>query len=330
MERLLDRMRAQSNDLGTKLRLSRFRRHEHTGQAQPRTRPQSESKAHSILSEHTGQAETTHSNPHTIHEALQYDPLYRDRTIRVVDLAPGTWDEPVTCSLRTVHVDDDDTRYEAISYAWGDLNDRKTVVCNGHVVSTTRSLFEALQRFRCADTTRTLWADELCINQADNEERTMQVQRTVFIYASAVRVLVWLQHGDDQVVRDSLDAICQFVCKENGFSRFGYPVIQRHVLYQWRGAAVTSVSSEYSPVNDSAAMDALRRICASTWFTRRPVVHEVALSTSVFMFWGHARIAFDWLGIASMCYLVKFGNTGDNILHCYDLFQLSYSDPNVP
>ena len=158
----------------------------------------------------------------------------------------------------------------------------------------------------------------------------MQVQRTVFIYASAVRVLVWLQHGDDQVVRDSLDAICQFVCKENGFSRFGYPVIQRHVLYQWRGAAVTSVSSEYSPVNDSAAMDALRRICASTWFTRRPVVHEVALSTSVFMFWGHARIAFDWLGIASMCYLVKFGNTGDNILHCYDLFQLSYSDPNVP
>ncbi|KAI4638477.1 hypothetical protein J4E93_010031 [Alternaria ventricosa] len=222
MERLLDRMRAQSHDLGTKLRLSRFRRHKHTGQAQPRTRPQSESKAHSILSEHTGQAETTHSNPHTIHEALQYDPLPRGRTIRVIDLAPGTWDEPVTCSLRTVHLDDDDLRYEAISYAWGDLNDRKTVVCNGHVVSTTRSLLEALQRFRCADTTRTLWADELCINQADNEERTAQVQRMLYIYSGAVRVLVWLQHEDDQVVQDSLDAICQFVCKENGFTRFGY------------------------------------------------------------------------------------------------------------
>jgi hypothetical protein len=37
-----------------------------------------------------------------------------------------------------------------------------------------------------------LWADAVCINQQDNEERGNQVRRMPLIYANAQRVLVWL------------------------------------------------------------------------------------------------------------------------------------------
>jgi hypothetical protein len=206
-------------------------------------------------------------------------------------------------------LDDDDLRYEAISYAWGDPTDRKTMICNETVTSTTRSLFEALQRFRYVSTTRVLWADALCINQADNEERTAQVRLMSFIYSKAVRVLVWLQHEDDQVVQDALNAICRFVQKEDGFARFESekPHTQQQstqVFYQWRDVEVTSLSGEESPKIVDAAVDALRHICSSSWFGRGWVVQEAALSTSASVYWGHAEINFDWLGVA-LCSLVE-------------------------
>jgi hypothetical protein len=253
-----------------------------------------------LLHESTDQAES----PSTSQDAqpLQYDSILRSRSIRVLDLAPGTWDEPVNCFLRTVHLDDDDPRYEAISYAWGDYNDRKPVICNGYAITTTRSLFEALQRFRYVDTTRTLWADALCINQADDDEKTSQVRLMSYIYTKAVRVLVWLQHEDDQLVQDSLNAICRFVCEEDGFSRF--ETVNRtapNILYRWLDVDVTTVSQMEPSELTNVAIDALKLVCRSPWFGRGWVVQEVALSTSTSVFWGHSEIDIDWLGMAAYC-----------------------------
>jgi hypothetical protein len=261
---------------------------------------------------------------------LQYDPITQDRHIRVLDLAPGSWDEPVTCSLRTVHLDDDDLRYEAISYAWGDPADRKTVICNGRLVSTTRSLFDALQRFRYAGTTRTLWADALCINQADNDERTSQVRLMSFIYTRAIRVLVWLQHEHDQMVQDCLNAICRYVL-EDDFARKELEKLRARqhnsqILYRWRDVAVTSVTGEDSVQVSVAAMDALQRICSSAWFGRGWVIQEIALGTSASVFWGHAEIGFEWLGIASWSYaIIHSPMMKVEVLKCFYLFLLGPS-----
>ena len=268
-------------------------------------------------------------SPSTTLDTLQYDRITQDRHIRVLDLAPGSWDEPVICSLRDVHLDDDDLRYEAISYAWGDANDRKTVICNGHVVSTTRSLFEALQRFRYTGTTRTLWADALCINQADNEERTVQVRLMSFIYTKAVRVLVWLKHEDDQVVHDSLNAICRYVLRSDEFAHD--PQVLKHhqnpqMLYKWRGVTVTSVSGDDSLESLDilrTAMNALRLTCSSQWFSRGWVIQEVALEASTSVFWGYAEIGFEWLGIAASGGLISASDICTfNMLNCYLLFEL--------
>ena len=265
-------------------------------------------------------------SPSTTLDTLHYDRITQYRHIRVLDLAPGSWDEPVICSLREVHLDDDDLRYEAISYAWGDANDHKTVICNGHVVSTTRSLFEALQRFRHADTTRTLWADALCINQADDEEKTAQVRLMSFIYTRSVRVLVWLQHEDDQVVQDSLNAICRYILRSDEsayFSQILKHLYNSQMLYKWRGVTVTSVSGD-DPIDiQSAAMNALRHACSSQWFSRGWVVQEVALGASTSVFWGHAEISFEWLGIAASGGLISASDMCTfNMLNCYFLFEL--------
>ncbi|KAL1882921.1 hypothetical protein Daus18300_000559 [Diaporthe australafricana] len=57
------------------------------------------------------------------------------------------------------------------------------------------SLYFALKTQRRPDTAREIWIDALCINQADNEERTGQVKLMQRIYAVSSKTTIWL--GDD-------------------------------------------------------------------------------------------------------------------------------------
>jgi hypothetical protein len=50
----------------------------------------------------------------------------------------------------------------------------------------------ALQNLWLEEDPRTLWVDAVCIDQADDEERSEQVQMMSRIYKNASRVLVWL------------------------------------------------------------------------------------------------------------------------------------------
>lgn len=57
----------------------------------------------------------------------------------------------------------------------------------------------ALRTLRCSDgiTPLLIWADALCINQDDEEEKGKQVQSMRLIYQSATEVSVWLGPEDD-------------------------------------------------------------------------------------------------------------------------------------
>ena len=83
--------------------------------------------------------------------------------------------------------------FEAISYAWGDPKDTAELFVGrgGRTLSVTRNLGTALSHLRYEDRDRTLWADAICINQADLVERGNQVQRMAGIFRTAERVLVW-------------------------------------------------------------------------------------------------------------------------------------------
>src|SRR5208282_5570910 len=83
------------------------------------------------------------------------------------------------------------------------------------LLKLTDSLHGALRQIRYTDQKRRLWADQICINQEDTEERSEQVQFMNMIYKNASMVLVWLGPADQGVAEsafkliDELDAIFQ-------------------------------------------------------------------------------------------------------------------------
>ncbi|KAH9210506.1 heterokaryon incompatibility protein-domain-containing protein, partial [Leptodontidium sp. 2 PMI_412] len=88
--------------------------------------------------------------------------------------------------------------YLALSYCWGDQNNSRSIQIGGYSVEITTNLAAALyavRRLRCSTATRgpvRLWVDAICINQADNEERSNQVRNMRQIYAKSSEVLSWV------------------------------------------------------------------------------------------------------------------------------------------
>ncbi|KAF2675717.1 HET-domain-containing protein, partial [Lentithecium fluviatile CBS 122367] len=126
---------------------------------------------------------------------VDYHPLSNHpsaRWIRVLRLEPGWAYLKIRCSLIHINIDDDHVPYEAISYTWGKDQRFEQIICNGSWTSVTRSLAQALQMFRLIDRARILWADALCINQEDEEEKSWQVGLMRHIYTHAFHVLVWI------------------------------------------------------------------------------------------------------------------------------------------
>jgi len=118
--------------------------------------------------------------------------------------------------------------YEALSYTWGettyydgftylwDSGPPRTYPIAIHgsgLLQVTRNLNEFLQYLTknapVGATTRRIWADQICINQKNIEERNSQVTMMKDIYTSAQRTLIWLgeEDADTLSVLDMLHAV---------------------------------------------------------------------------------------------------------------------------
>lgn len=83
--------------------------------------------------------------------------------------------------------------YEALSYCWGDASDKIAIDCNGsRGLAVTKNLHAALLALRLPNQERVLWADAICINQDDIEERGSQILLMKDIYRIASSVVIWL------------------------------------------------------------------------------------------------------------------------------------------
>jgi hypothetical protein len=138
---------------------------------------------------------------------LIYNPLdFKRREIRLLNLLPGSSDDPVRCRISAISLDSYPT-YEALSYTWGDLTSTHCVLMQDVdtiddedvvLMEVTTNLYEALQDLRWVDRSRTIWIDQLCINQKNTLERSAQVAEMGTIYQRARRVVAWV--GGDAAV----------------------------------------------------------------------------------------------------------------------------------
>lgn len=112
-------------------------------------------------------------------------PLGDGDNIRVLDLQPGRAKDKLRGRLRVVSLSSKPD-YEALSYAWGESTKGQKIGVNDAVnLPITDNLHQSLRRLRFLREVRTFWVDAICINQADDGERSQQVQRMGLIYENA-------------------------------------------------------------------------------------------------------------------------------------------------
>ncbi|KAF5600106.1 heterokaryon incompatibility 6 OR allele [Fusarium pseudoanthophilum] len=135
--------------------------------------------------------------PDSAGEAI-YKPITREKEIRLLVLEPGAPADELKC--RIIHAELSwKTRYEALSYVWGDGAVTRPLNCSGHTEAIYINLYDALSDLRLPDRERILWTDRLCINQSDDEEIATQMQRMGEIYSHASQVLIYLGKSDPSV-----------------------------------------------------------------------------------------------------------------------------------
>lgn len=210
---------------------------------------------------------------------FRYPVLRNTKTgIRLAHIQPGSGNRAISIELVEDYVTgSDQTQYDALSYTWGDGSREKNVFCNGKRLSVTKTLWEALNRFRHPDEVVTLWIDWICVCQERVRERNAQVKMMGDIFKAARKVVVWL--GDDY-----------------DDSRAGMQLAKQllHIaLYQpVSGLTPADLETHGLPKRGHKRWKALALILRRPWFGRTWVVQEVAMNPNVELVLG--SLSFTW------------------------------------
>ncbi|KAL5320359.1 hypothetical protein ACEPPN_011160 [Leptodophora sp. 'Broadleaf-Isolate-01'] len=132
----------------------------------------------------------------------KYEKLSADqREIRLVIVQQADdFADDIHCHTITISLDAVLFPYYALSYVWGDAGDTLPIYLNGNVHQVTRNLESALRHLRRLDIL-ILWADAICINQSDFEERASQILLMKEIYSSSGHpTIVWFGECQDPSV----------------------------------------------------------------------------------------------------------------------------------
>jgi hypothetical protein len=137
----------------------------------------------------------------------------KSRSIRIIVLEPAS--DPsseIKCSLYKTSLDYV-VNVEALSYSWdgqspdqpincrtvGNLDDDPSISYD--TLSVTVNCVHALRALRKQSDRRLLWIDGICINQADIDEKSVQVALMGELYAASRGVIVWLGNEDEAAQR---------------------------------------------------------------------------------------------------------------------------------
>jgi hypothetical protein len=222
-----------------------------------------------------------------------YSPLLGSRTIRLVALHPGDDGNPIRCNLFVANLDQNPI-YHGLSYAWGDPSSTVPIICSDASIDVTINLSSALRRLRHRSESVTVWADALCINQADVAERNDQVRMMGDIYRTAVHTIIYLWEEED-----GLELALSLIDK--------LAVVARKLQKgkdQESGLAIWDQKLDINEFPLAASEDwaAFCKFFSRPWFSRCWIIKEVALSSKApLMLCGRQSAKWDDVSEAALC-----------------------------
>lgn len=133
---------------------------------------------------------------------FQYSLLEGRQAIRLLRIEKNDVSDLISCSLEDFELSEA-PEYIAISYCWGSARLSQDILVNGRVSQITQSLAAVLrqQESDAWPDERYFWADALCINQVDIQEKDSQIKLMPRIFACAFKVITWLSRTDSDVAR---------------------------------------------------------------------------------------------------------------------------------
>ena len=209
-----------------------------------------------------------------------YRPLDpQSRQIRLLRISPSSeLEAPIHCSLFTADLNDDPPPiYRALSYAWGDPKLTAEINVQGTDGPTTigLNLSLAIRYIRHDSDDVVLWADALCINQNDVQERSDQVRKMGSVYEGATEVIGWLGEEDDdtEIAMELVESWAPFIDIPNWFEG---------IEDQPLGAAMVERIQRLVPMAlDSRANSALLALAEKPYWVRAWVYQELSLAKNV-------------------------------------------------
>ncbi|KAK4505106.1 hypothetical protein PRZ48_003069 [Zasmidium cellare] len=118
-------------------------------------------------------------------EQYQHDLLPdAQQYIRLVKIHPAAKKDPLTVTIEA-HRRNSAPGYTALSYTWGDKQLTKGISANGKLLLVTKNCWYALGQLRLNNICDYCWVDAICINQADDAEKSAQVNLMGSIYRNA-------------------------------------------------------------------------------------------------------------------------------------------------
>jgi hypothetical protein len=263
-----------------------------------------------------------------------YIPLPHPDSIRLLSISPGSFNDAITCTLHVVRLSST-IRYESLSYVWGKRSPTGSlhIHLNNRTIPVTPNLYSALRQLRHPHSYRSLWVDQLCINQEDLLERSQQVRLMSQIYRSADRVVVWL--GEDNTNPGTAPQAFKLLCDAvthysgaRGVEPASFHSAHNNVFYE-------SSPEVTLPTASSRSWEAVKTFFNLEWFWRLWVVQEIALASDAIMLWGSSSISWSYVGLAAAFLrtnhyelMAKYNMPG--IYNAYIMYRISNNDDVAP
>ncbi|KAH6673235.1 heterokaryon incompatibility protein-domain-containing protein [Halenospora varia] len=245
------------------------------------------------------------------HSEHMYKPLKSPRTIRLLKFLRGTDGSP---EMKLIYFDIEKAPpYMALSYTWGSGALEDQVSVDGSLMPITANLGDAIRSIHgyLQKNGLMLWADLICINQADLHERSQQVRLMSLIYRCAETVGIWLGKAED----DSDLAIEQMRVWQEELE----PLIQNYDGdFELAIASTVPANSKLygTPGSiETRAWEGFSALLQRPWWTRAWIVQEATTggAKKALLFCGQQK--FDWITLRIALKLSHHA-LHHKILHC--------------